>query len=50
MCNTSLKQIEKLNRPDKDTMIALMAHLSYCQFTLKEMTSGYAWNMVNESY
>jgi lipopolysaccharide biosynthesis glycosyltransferase len=50
VCNTSLKQIEKLNRPDKDTMIALMAHLSYCQFTLKEMTSGYAWNMVNESY
>lgn len=50
VCNTKLKEIEKLNRPDKDTMTALMAHLSYCQFTLKEMTSGYAWNMVNESY
>jgi len=48
MCNTSLSEIENLNRPTKEEMIALMSHLSYCQFTRKELMNGYAWNIVNE--
>ena len=49
LCNTSLAEVENLNIPDKDEMIALMAHLSYCQFSRQEMMNGYAWDMVNES-
>lgn len=49
LCNTSLADIEKLNKPSEDRMTALMAHLSYCQFTRQEMMNGYAWNIVNES-
>ena len=46
VCNTELKDIEKLNRPDKDEMYALMCHLSYCQFNREEMMNGYAWSQV----
>lgn len=49
VCNTSLADIEKLHIPDKDEMTALMAHLSYCQFSRAEMMNGYAWDTVNES-
>ena len=49
VCNTKLSEVESLNRPDKDEMTALMAHLSYCQFTRTEMMNGYAWEVVNES-
>jgi len=49
VCNTSLSEIENLNKPIKDQMIALMSHLSYCQFTRKELMNGYAWNIINES-
>lgn len=49
LCNTSLKDIENLNRPTPDEVTALMAHLSYCQFTRQEMMNGYAWNILNES-
>jgi lipopolysaccharide biosynthesis glycosyltransferase len=48
VCNTELKDIENLNRPDKDEMYALMCHLSYAQFNREEMMSGYAWRIVNE--
>lgn len=48
VCNTSLADIENLHIPDKDEMTALMAHLSYCQFSRAEMMNGYAWNIVNE--
>ena len=47
VCNTSLAEIEKLNRPDKETMYSLMTHLSYCQFTRAEMMNGYALETVN---
>jgi lipopolysaccharide biosynthesis glycosyltransferase len=46
VCNTSLSDIESLNRPSEDEMHALMCHLSYCQFNRGEMMSGYAWNIV----
>ena len=49
VCNTKLSDVEKLHIPDKDEMTALMAHLSYCQFSRQELMSGYAWDTVNES-
>ena len=48
LCNTSLSEINNLNRPTEDEMYALMKHLSYCQFTRDEMMNGYAWSIVNE--
>jgi len=48
LCNTSLSDIENLNKPTKDDMTALMAHLSYCQFSRAEMMNGYAWDILNE--
>ena len=50
VCNTSLADIEKLHIPDKDEMTALMAHLSYSQFSRQELMNGYAWSIVNESH
>ena len=49
VCNTSLEEIENLHIPDKDEMTALMAHLSYCQFSRGELMNGFAWDTVNES-
>ena len=48
LCNTSLSEVENLYIPDKDEMYAFVCHLSYCQFTQKEMQNGYAWQIVNE--
>ena len=48
LCNTSLAEVEHLNRPDPDELLRYAAHLSYCQFTRKEMQSGLAWSIVNE--
>ena len=48
LCNTSLEQVEHLNRPSEEEMYSLMKHLSYCQFTREEMINGYAWSIVNE--
>ena len=48
LCNTSLDQIENLNKPSEEEMYSLMKHLSYCQFTQEEMINGYAWSIVNE--
>ena len=49
VCNSSLADVEKLHIPDKDEMTALMAHLSYCQFSRTELMNGFAWDTVNES-
>jgi hypothetical protein len=49
ICNTSLKDVEKLRFPDRDKMIAFMCHLSYAQFTREEMQDGTAWRILNES-
>jgi lipopolysaccharide biosynthesis glycosyltransferase len=49
VCNTELREVENLHIPDKDEMTALMAHLSYCQFTRGELMNGFAWDIVNES-
>ena len=48
LCNTELEDIENLNYPTLDEVVALLAHLSYCQFTKQEMMNGYAWKILNE--
>lgn len=49
IAETELRNIENPKIPNKDTMDSFMAHLAYCQFTLEEMRSGFAWNTINES-
>ena len=49
IAETELKNVENPKFPDKDTMDAFMSHLAYFQFTIPEMTSGFAWKTINES-
>ena len=49
VCNTSLSDVDNLHTPDKDEMLALMAHLSYAQFSRQEMMNGFAWDTIHES-
>ena len=49
VCETQLEKIEKPKIPTKDEMNAFMNHIAYCQFTIPEMESGFAWRTVNES-
>lgn len=48
ICDVDLNSIERLSLPTQQEIIKFAAHLSYCQFTSKEMRSGYAWKVVNE--
>lgn len=49
LCNSSLDDIPKnLYVPTKEEITKFISHLSYCQFTQKEMDSGFAWKIVNE--
>jgi lipopolysaccharide biosynthesis glycosyltransferase len=48
LCNDKLSEVENLNIPTKDEMDAFMRHLSYCQFTKKEMMDGTAFGILNE--
>lgn len=48
LCNTSLQDINSLYLPTKDETVKFAAHLAYCQFTQKEMLTGYAWKILNE--
>lgn len=48
-CNTEISQINDLYIPNSDDMTTFAAHLSYCQFTAKEMRTGVAWKILNES-
>jgi hypothetical protein len=48
LCNSKLSEVERLNIPSQDEMAAFARHLSYCQFTQREMQTGYAWDIVNE--
>lgn len=48
VCSTRISDIEKLETPADKTRVNFAKHLSYCQFTLEELQSGYAWNIVNE--
>ena len=49
LCNTSIDQINNLYIPTADDVTAFAAHLSYCQFTSREIRTGYAWSILNES-
>jgi hypothetical protein len=49
LCNTQLSDVENLYYPTRDEVEAFARHLSYCQFTQKEMQDGTAWRIVNES-
>jgi len=49
VAETDLSNIERPKRPSEDEMDAYMAHLAYCQFTVPELKSGFAWNIINES-
>lgn len=43
LANTDLSKIEKPFIPDIDQVTALLRCLSYHQFTVEEMSNGYAW-------
>lgn len=49
LCNKNISEIENLNIPTKDEMIAFAAHLSYAQFSPSEMLNGTAWRILNEN-
>jgi len=48
LCNSALEDVERLSIPTEDEMLAYVSHLSYCQFTVKELQDGTAWRIVNE--
>lgn len=47
LANTDLSRIEKPFCPDLDQVTALLRCLAYHQFTVEEMTTGYAWAVLN---
>lgn len=47
LANTDLAQIEKPFCPDLDQVHALLCCLAYHQFTVQEMSSGFAWEVLN---
>lgn len=50
LCLSDLSSIEFPKIPEREQVEDFVAHLSYCQFTLEEMKSGFAWRTVNESH
>lgn len=50
LCNTDLNDINNLYLPTRKELNEFAAHLSYCQFTQREMVNGYAWKILNESH
>jgi lipopolysaccharide biosynthesis glycosyltransferase len=49
VCNTNINEINNLNNPTRELQMILARHLSYCQFTAKELRDGTAWRILNES-
>jgi hypothetical protein len=47
LSNTDLSQIENPMIPDMDQVLALLRCLSYQQFTIEEMRTGFAWAVLN---
>ena len=43
LANTDLSRIDNPFRPDLDQVTGLLRCLAYHQFTVEEMSSGYAW-------
>ena len=48
ICDVDLDSINNPTVPTKEQITEFAAHLSYCQFTSKEMRNGYAWKILNE--
>ena len=48
ICDVDLDSINNPTIPTKEQITEFAAHLSYCQFTSKEMRNGYAWKILNE--
>lgn len=46
LANTDLAKIETPLRPDTDQVYALLKCLAYHQFTVQEMNSGFAWEVL----
>ena len=49
IAETDISNIDNPRIPTRDETDAFFAHLGYCQFTVPELSSGYAWEVVNES-
>tara|TARA_B100000900_G_scaffold415369_1_gene445016 strand:+ start:2657 stop:4375 length:1719 start_codon:yes stop_codon:yes gene_type:complete len=49
VCETEIANIEHPKQPPRDEIEAFFAHLGYCQFSVHELRSGYAWRIVNET-
>lgn len=49
IAENQISNIENPKIPSKDEMDAFISHLAYCQFTVDELKSGYAWKIINES-
>lgn len=49
LCLSDLSLIETPKIPEREEVEDFVAHLSYCQFTVEEMKSGFAWNILNEN-
>jgi hypothetical protein len=47
VAKTNLEEIDSPLYPDRKDVLN---HLSYCEFSLKEIESGYAWNILNDTY
>ena len=47
LANTDLSKIEDPFRPDIEQVYALLRCLAYHQFTVEEMRSGHAWDIIN---
>ena len=48
LCNNKLSDINNLYVYEEEQMLQYAAHLSYCQFTRREMQDGTAWAILNE--
>lgn len=49
VCSDKLSDIENLTKPSEDFVQAWLHHIAYCQFSLDEMISGLAWQLVKEN-
>lgn len=49
VCSDNLKQIENPVKPDEDIVYKWLCSIAYGQFSLNEMLSGQAWQMVLEN-
>jgi len=48
LCNKDLKSIDNPYFPEKEKILRVLRHLSYCQFTEVEYQNGTAWKILNE--